>query len=385
MDGWAVAVGIGVIASRFLVPLLIPLWPLPAMIAALVIDAVDQTVFQALAPGADLAWYQGYDKALDIYYLGIAYLSTLRNWTNMSAFRVSRFLYYYRLVGATLFEATGLRWLLLVFPNTFEYFFDTIEAVRTRWDPRRVGTGLVIGVAAFIWIVIKLPQEWWIHIAQLDVTDVVQERIFGVPAGTSWADTFAGQWWIVIAFVVVVVLLIFLAWWVITRKLPPADRPFTLHADAQQPALEPVAVRAAETAIAGRLWASATFEKVAFLVLVTAIFGMMLDLRAPPVSLAVAVAVVVGLATTISHWLTRRGSAPEGAVRQFVLTVVVIGSVVFVLTLITPLPGGEGALIMTLFFVILMSVLITMYDRFLPRHVARFRDAGWRPPGAPRA
>ena len=57
-----------------LVPLLIPLWPLPTMIAALVLDAVDQTVFQALAPDADLSWYQGYDKALDIYHLGIAYL-----------------------------------------------------------------------------------------------------------------------------------------------------------------------------------------------------------------------------------------------------------------------------------------------------------------------
>ena len=30
---------------------------------------------------------------------------------------------------------------------------------------------------------------------------------------------------------------------------------------------------------------------------------------------------------------------------------------------------------MTLFFVVLMSVLITMYDRFLPRHIARFAKA----------
>jgi hypothetical protein len=374
MDGWAVAVGLGVVLSRFLVPLLIPLWPLPAMIAALVIDAVDQTVFQAVAPGADLAWYQGYDKALDIYYLSIAYLATLRNWTNPAAFQVSRFLYYYRLVGATLFEATGLRWLLLIFPNTFEYFFDAIEAIRTRWDPRRVGAGLVVAIAAFIWIVIKLPQEWWIHIAQLDVTDVVQERVFGVPAGTSWADTFAGQWWIVIGFGVVVVLLIALAWWVITRKLPPADRPFTLDADAQQPALEPGSVVAAERAIAGRLWAAATVEKVAFLVLVTAIFGMMLDLRVPPLSLALAVAIVVILTTAISHWLTRRGSTPEGAVRQFLVTVVVIGGVVLVLQLVTPLPGGRDALLMTLFFVVLMGVLVTMHDRFLPRHVARFEQ-----------
>ena len=163
-----------------------------------------------------------------------------------------------------------------------------------------------------------------------------------------------------------------LAWWVITRKLPPPDRPLTLHADAQQPPLEPEAVRAADAAIAGRLFAAATIEKVVFLVLITAIFGMMLDLQVAPVALAVAVAVVVVLTTAISHWLTRRGSTPEGALRQFLMTAGVIGAVVLGLTLITPLPGGEGALLMTLFFVVLMSVLITMYDRFLPRHIARF-------------
>jgi hypothetical protein len=80
-EPWVLLVGLAVVGSRFLVPLLIPLYPLPVMIACLVLDAVDQTVFQTIAPGAQLDWYQGYDEALDIYYLSIAYLSTLRNWT----------------------------------------------------------------------------------------------------------------------------------------------------------------------------------------------------------------------------------------------------------------------------------------------------------------
>jgi hypothetical protein len=37
-----------VVASRFLVPLLIPRFPLPAVLAALVIDGIDQSVFHAL-------------------------------------------------------------------------------------------------------------------------------------------------------------------------------------------------------------------------------------------------------------------------------------------------------------------------------------------------
>ena len=64
---------------------------------------------------------------MDVFYLAIAYLSTLRNWVSNDAFRVSRFLYFYRLVGVVAFELTQTRALLLVFPNTFEYFFIAYE------------------------------------------------------------------------------------------------------------------------------------------------------------------------------------------------------------------------------------------------------------------
>ena len=45
----------------------------------------------------------------------------------------------------------------MIFPNTFEYFFIFYEAVRLRWDPKRMSKTVVIGAAAFIWIFIKLP------------------------------------------------------------------------------------------------------------------------------------------------------------------------------------------------------------------------------------
>ena len=110
-----------VVGSRFFVPLLIPRFPLPAVLASLVIDGVDQSIFQAF--GHNPPGYQGYDKAMDVYYLAVAYLSTLRNWTSRPAFRVAQFLYFYRLVGVLAFELTQWRPLLLIFPNTFEYFF----------------------------------------------------------------------------------------------------------------------------------------------------------------------------------------------------------------------------------------------------------------------
>ena len=132
-----------VVLARFGVPLLIPRYPIPSMIAAMLIDAADQTIFQKFTT-LNLDGYQSYDKALDIYYLAIAYLSTMRNWSNLPAFGMSRFLWYYRLVGVLLFEFSQIRAMLLLFPNTFEYFFLFYEGVRTRWNPKRLGVATVM-------------------------------------------------------------------------------------------------------------------------------------------------------------------------------------------------------------------------------------------------
>ena len=127
---WLFVVVVGV---RFQLPLLIPRYPLPAIVACLVVDGIDQSIFQAF--GYDPPGYQGYDKAMDVYYLAIAYLATMRNWVSPGAFQVGQFLYFYRLVGVVAFELLQSRALLLVFPNTFEYFFIAYETVRSRWDP----------------------------------------------------------------------------------------------------------------------------------------------------------------------------------------------------------------------------------------------------------
>ena len=172
------AVFVVIVALRVAVPLAIPRIPLPAILAALVIDAADQTVLAAF--DAEPANYQGYDKALDIFYLAIAYLSTLRNWPSRAAFGTAQFLWYYRLVGVVAFEFTGVRSLLIIFPNTFEYFFIAYEAIRLRWDPARLPDRSIYLLAAAIWIGIKLPQEYWIHIAQLDFTDALSNSWFAI-------------------------------------------------------------------------------------------------------------------------------------------------------------------------------------------------------------
>ena len=164
-----------VVLLRFVIPLFIPKYPLPAILAALVLDAADQTIFSWVTDDP-LPGYQAYDKALDVYYQAIAYITTMRTWRDPVAFQISRFLYLYRLIGVALFELSHARWVLLVFPNTFEYFFIAYEFVRTRWNPVRMSATALVGTAAFIWIFIKLPQEWWIHVAQLDFTEFMDDN-----------------------------------------------------------------------------------------------------------------------------------------------------------------------------------------------------------------
>ena len=276
-----------VVGARFLVPLAIPRFPLPAILAALVIDGVDQTVFQQFT-SLNLDGYQGYDKALDIYYLTIAYISTLRNWANLYAYRVNRFLFYWRLAGVALFELTQVRALLLIFPNTFEYFFIFYEAYRLRWDPMTMSRKLVFGAAAFIWIVIKLPQEWWIHIAQLDTTDLIKENIFGVPLDTPWGEILAANLGVIVAAIAVVALILAAAWWYITRRLPPADRALTFEADAHQPTFTEAQVQDAVEREAASIVDAALFEKIAMVSLVSIIFAQVLpDVVATNLQLAV--------------------------------------------------------------------------------------------------
>jgi hypothetical protein len=360
-----------VIAARILVPLAIPKFPLPAMLAALVIDGMDQTIFQTFT-SLDLEGYQSYDKALDVYYLSIAYVATLRNWTHHTAVGVSRFLYYYRLVGVVIFEVTQIRAVLLIFPNTFEYFFDFYEGVRSRWDPRKMRTALVVGAAAFIWIFIKLPQEWWIHVAQLDATDLIKTRIFGVSTDTSWLDAIANRPLVIVVLGIVLVVLAVAVRWLFTRRLPPADHPWTFDADKETQPVDPARVERVRRRLAERLFDPELVEKTALITLVAIIFGRMLPgVDATPVQTLFGIFVFIVVNTVITEALVRQGASWTSAIRQFIimlainLLIVAIGQAI-----VTSLTDRrlEHALV----FAGLITLIVTLYDRYRPIHVARF-------------
>lgn len=361
-----------VVAVRFLVPLLIPRYPLPAILAAFVIDGVDQTIFQQFT-NLPLTGYQGYDKALDIYYLTIACISTLRNWSNRFAFQVSRFLFYWRLVGVALFEITQLRPLLLIFPNTFEYFFIFYEIYRLRWDPEGMSKRLVIGAAAGIWIVIKLPQEWWIHIAQLDTTDLVKEQVFGVSVDTPLGEIIAAYPGVFVAAILLVVLIVIVVYRLAKRYLPPAGRKLAFSANVHQPAFSAELSWRARTMEAQTIVDAALLEKVVMVSLVSVIFAQVLpEVNATNLQLVVGVALVVTINTVLSHWLARRGIGWVSILRQFIVMAAINSSLVLAYAGLLPYIGGSLDLATTLFFALLLTLIIVLFDRYRQVYLMRF-------------
>lgn len=354
---------------RIFVPLLIPRFPLPAILASLVIDGLDKSVLEGFTD-LDLGFYQGYDKALDSYYLSIAYLTTMRNWSSDLAFAGARFLYYYRLVGGVLFELTGLRFLLFVFPNTFEFFFIFYEAVRTRWNPRRMSKRLIIGVIAFLWVFIKLPQEWWIHVAQLDATDFIKENIFGASVDDGWGVIIRHNLVLCITIAVVVVALIFVARWFISNKLPPADWPFTVDANATG---RDIAVVPGKTLHLPRrnIWTVELLEKAVMTSLLCVIFSQVLpNISAGPLQVTIGVVGIVILNLALSEWLSRRGVDFGSAARQYLIMAMVNMGIVVVIDKVL-LHRRDSDLGGTLFFVLLLALIITFYDRYRPLYLER--------------
>lgn len=334
------AVFVAVVLVRFLLPLFILRYPLPAILGCLVVDAADQSIFQMLTDDP-MPGYQTYDKALDVFYLAIAYISSMRNWRDATAFAVARFLYLYRLVGVTLFELLDQRWLLLVFPNTFEYFFIAYEAIRTRWNPLRLSKKAIYLMAAVIWVFIKLPQEWWIHIAKLDFTEFMADYPF--------------MWFVIAAAVAVFAFII----WANRARIPQPDWPFTVVVDRH---LQPVGN---ELTGHEKFFTTILLEKVVFLALIAVIFAQVLpDVRSTNFALAMGVGLLVVLNAAVGQWLRRKGMSWVNAGQEFVAMLVINTSLVTIDAVFGSGRAGNTPSLNTLFFVVLLSLLIALFDRY---------------------
>jgi hypothetical protein len=351
------AIVVVIVAARLLVPLLIPRFPL-MIVAAFLLDAVDNGLLGGLTQ-VDLSAdgpYQSWDKALDLYYLSIAYLSTMRNWTSRPAFRVGQFLFYYRLVGSVLFELLQSRAMLLVFPNTFEYFFIAYEVIRLRYDTARVSARMWLLLAAGLWVFVKLPQEYWIHIAKLDFTDTVAEHPwFGIACALGALGVLAA------------------AWFLVRPRLPPPSHDWRVRADPLPVSLEQARLRHARELLRGRVLLAELGEQIALLALVCIVFAEILPgIDATPLQVTVGIVVIVGANAAISIAGARHGrldSTPAGARFATLLAcnLAFVFAASFVLNDRADFQLGAGC-----FFALLITLIIWLYNVYKPVHDMRF-------------
>lgn len=145
------------------VPLLILRFSLAGILASMLLDVLNTSLVQLL--GGHVPYpYDPVDKLLDMYYLSLAAIVSLR-WDPLPR-RTSLALYGMRLVGVVLFEATQVRRLLVFFPNVFEMWF-VFWAARNRFFPALCLTPRRLAWVLLALAIPKLAHEYVLHWARL--------------------------------------------------------------------------------------------------------------------------------------------------------------------------------------------------------------------------
>lgn len=388
-----------VVAVRLLLPLLIPRWPLFGILACMVFDSADQSIMQAF--GFNPVWYQSHDKALDVYYLSIAYLATMRNWENVGAFQISRVLYYLRLVGVLAFELSGARWLLFVFPNAFEAFFIYYEIVRRRGDPMLLTRNAAVIVVAVIWFLFKLPHEWWVHIARLDATDFIKTRILGAAVGTPFWRAVIEAPAVTGALTFIAALVAFTLWQLWRRRkrraaaaeaageTPKARRGWLAHwrrpagvaglIHAADPLIRArrrlrIAMLRGRTATAVRPWVLA--EKIVLVTIVSVIFQQILPgLKASGIQTASFIAIAIVATDFLLRWVLRRFGVPMSSGVDLFVTALLNFGFVLIFQLAVPLIPPKYTFRSALVFAALITLFVTLYDHYRPIYDVRTFDS----------
>jgi hypothetical protein len=157
-----------IVALKVGLPFLIVRFPFAASWANFLIDAVDGDLLIPL--GLSDPTYQTLDKATD-WLTYVAMLVAARGWA-IRTWIIALFLL--RSFGQVLFFATGDERALFLFPNFLEPLFLVYATLRFVKKDRAHEVYLRHRTLAWSLIVVyKLQDEWFLHVANVDRTDLV--------------------------------------------------------------------------------------------------------------------------------------------------------------------------------------------------------------------
>ncbi len=151
-----------ILAARVAGSLPVLRWALAGAVLAILVDLSDLFLRAYLDLGG-VRNYQSFDKWCDQVYLALFLVVALR-WEG-PARAIAAALYAFRMVGFVLFELTGERWVLMLFPNVFEFWFLFVAFTKRwwrgfSWRPRATALALAGATAA------KLFHEYTLHVGR---------------------------------------------------------------------------------------------------------------------------------------------------------------------------------------------------------------------------
>lgn len=165
-----------VIALRLLVPLLIFRFRLTGALLSMLVDALDVVLTDAMSLGGFEEHYHTTDKLLDSYYLAIEWVVAF-GWDNPWARWPALLLFPYRMLGVLLFELTGERVMLFVFPNLFENWWLYAVIVQRFFPAIEPRTWRSTLVPLALLLVPKMAQEYVLHYSEAQPWDWLKRNV----------------------------------------------------------------------------------------------------------------------------------------------------------------------------------------------------------------
>lgn len=155
-----------IIVLRIICSPLIFFQPVLAIILSVFLDIIDGDFANTVVTKKQ---YQLIDKNLDLWwFINIMFFISIK-YPDLKNYFL--FLFIYRLIGQSIFYATKNRGVLLFFPNFFEWIFYLVFIGINYYPSLLVGQTFYIILALII--IIKIYQEWFLHVADLSLKEIV--------------------------------------------------------------------------------------------------------------------------------------------------------------------------------------------------------------------